>query len=85
MDKTTEKTPQVAPQPQARPCPQDCGKCGPWQQMFCCTKMTFELSKNVQSMGLAITQMQEEIAELKKGMPSQTLELSNPLINDNAQ
>jgi hypothetical protein len=42
--------PQVAqPQaPQARPCPQDCRQCSVNQQIFCTTKMLFDLSRSQQ-------------------------------------
>ena len=35
---------------EARPCPQDCAKCLPAQQLFCCTKMAFELSKEIKEL-----------------------------------
>lgn len=70
---------------QGRPCPQDCGKCGPWQQMFCCTKMVFDLSRNLQVARQEVAQLKDEIAELRKSMPMTTLELSNPEIDHTAQ
>lgn len=70
---------------QGRPCPQDCGKCGPWQQMFCCTKMVFDLSRNLQVARQEVAQLKDEIAELRKSMPMANSELSNPEIDHTAQ
>jgi len=71
--------------PKGRPCPQDCSKCGPWQQMFCCTKMIFDLSKNLQIARQEVAQLRAEIAELKKNMPNQAMELSSPPLGNTAQ
>ena len=75
----------VEKEQQARPCPQDCGKCSPWQQMFCCTKMVFELSKHFQEARAEVAQLREELSELKQTIPMQVTELSSPTLSDIAQ
>lgn len=87
MNKQIEKTQaeQVSQQPEVRPCPQDCSKCGPWQQMFCCTKMMFDLSRSLQTARQEVEQLRLEVTELKNKMPNQATEFSNPTLEDTAQ
>ena len=78
MEKNTAKQSQQTSQ--ARPCPQDCGKCNPWQQVYCCSKMMFEFSRNFQSMKDEIGQLHEEIVELRKNIPAQSEDFIDPEI-----
>ena len=88
MDKNTENQSQErleSGSAMPRPCPQECIKCSPWQQLFCCTKMLFELSKTVNGLSGTITEaktkiekLSSEVSELKSIVPPQTDELSNP-------
>ena len=64
--------------PNARPCPQDCGKCSSWQQVYCCTKMTFNLSKVTNEARAEIAALRSEIAELRSTLPEKADELSTP-------
>ena len=56
---------QAAQQPQARPCPQDCRMCGINQQVFCTTKMLFDLSRRQQMLEMAIGEMAKTLADIQ--------------------
>ena len=62
----------------AKPCPQDCGKCSPWQQMYCCTKMAFDLSNSFDEMKELLNQLNSKVDALASSLPSKTKELSTP-------
>ena len=80
MDVLNNESEQVKPQEQAqvRPCPHDCGKCSPWQQMYCCTKMVFDLSKSLQEIREEIVQLKAELNDVKGYMPAKIDEFINP-------
>ena len=71
--------------PKGRPCPKDCEKCTPWQQMYCCTKMVFDLSKDLQSARQEVAQLKGEVTELKGMLPTQAVKLSKPSLDNKAQ
>lgn len=58
----------VAQQPQARPCPQDCRLCGINQQIFCTTKMLFDLSRRQQILEMAVAEMAKTLADIQAQM-----------------
>ena len=57
---------QVPQTPQPRPCPQDCRQCGMSQQLFCSTKMLFDLSRSVQEMDKRISVMELTLDDLRE-------------------
>lgn len=65
--------------PHPRPCPGECANCTPWQQMYCCTKMTFGLSKKVNDLMDVVQSLGAEVAELRAALPEKTGELSDPV------
>lgn len=76
-----QPTPQ---QPQARPCPQDCRMCGINQQVFCTTKMLFDLSRRQQVMEMAVGEITKALigiqAQLQK--KDEAAELSIPFTGE---
>lgn len=52
-------------QPQARPCPQDCRMCPMTQQVFCTTKMLFNLSRTVQETSQRISVLELTMDDIK--------------------
>jgi len=59
---------QAPQQPQARPCPQDCRLCGMNQQVFCSTKMLFDMSRAIQVMSQQIAAVEKSVADLQAQM-----------------
>lgn len=55
----------VAEQPKPRPCPQDCNRCGTAQQIFCCTKMLFDLSRAQMEARQQIAAVEKSIADIQ--------------------
>lgn len=83
INSNENKVPVGAPAPaqaqtQARTCPHDCGKCHPWQQMYCCTKMVFDLSKSMQEIREEIGQLKAEVYDMKSHLPAKIDEFINP-------
>ena len=84
----------AAPQPQSptpspqssqqspRPCPQDCNRCGIQQQIFCSTKMLFDLSRAYQESRQQIASMEAAIAGIQAQLQSAGTDgqLSTPFI-----
>lgn len=65
--------PQTAPaaspqQQQARPCPQDCTKCPMPQQVFCATKMLFDLSRSQQTLRDQMSELTKAVGTLQDQM-----------------
>lgn len=48
-----------------RPCPRDCSACGTSQQLYCCTKMIFDQSVIIQGIRSELSQVRDELNELK--------------------
>jgi hypothetical protein len=57
--------PAVAEQPKPRPCPQDCNRCGISQQIFCCTRMLFDLSRAQMEARQQIAAVEKSIADIQ--------------------
>ena len=74
----SEAVAQQAQQPQARPCPQDCRQCGMSQQVFCTTKMLFDLSRAQQVLGQHIASVVAAMADLRAQMQAADAALSMP-------
>lgn len=55
-------------QPQARPCPQDCRMCPMTQQVFCSTKMLFDLSRSQQVLRDQVSELSKEVGTLRDQM-----------------
>jgi hypothetical protein len=55
---------------QARPCPQDCRMCQMAQQIFCATKMLFDLSRQQQVLRDQVSELTKEIGILRDQMKS---------------
>lgn len=74
MDKDKEtNVPQEAgtQQPQTqqpRPCPQNCRMCPMPQQIFCATKMLFELSRSQQTLRDQISELSDAVGTLQDQM-----------------
>ena len=65
--------------PQPRPCPQDCRKCGTSQQVFCSTKMLFDMSRAMQEGMQRLAEVEKAMADLQAKMKQeQVSELSIP-------
>lgn len=67
-DKDTTQQEAVVQQPQApqpRPCPQDCRQCNSAQQLFCTTKMLFDMSRTQQALGQQVEELKKDIADIK--------------------
>ena len=64
---------------QARPCPQDCRLCGINQQVFCTTKMLFDLSRRQQVMESAVAEMSKTLIAVQTQLQKdEVTELSIP-------
>ena len=80
--------PAVAPQPAQsvqptpRPCPQDCLRCSVSQQVYCSTKMLFDLSRAYQEARQQITSVEAAIAGIQAQLQSAGTDgqLSTPII-----
>lgn len=70
----TQQHPQQPQQPQARPCPQDCRLCGVNQQIFCTTKMLFNLSRTAQEMSQRMSIMELTLDDIKEQLKPKTVE-----------
>jgi len=55
-------------QQSARPCPQDCRMCPMPQQVFCATKMLFDLSRSQQVLRDQINELTKEVGILRDQM-----------------
>ena len=51
--------------PQLRPCPQDCRMCGMNQQIFCSTKMLFDLSRSEQTLHEQVDELTKAVRDLQ--------------------
>ncbi len=51
-----------------RPCPQDCTKCPTQQQIFCSTKMLFDMSRSQQQLRNQMEEMSRTILTLQDQM-----------------
>ena len=76
---------QAPPQPAQqshRPCPQDCNRCSISQQIFCSTKMLFDLSRSHQEARQRIAAMEAAIAEIQSQLQPKDTDtpLSTPFI-----
>ena len=68
-DTTQQETAAQQPQaPQPRPCPQDCRMCGMNQQLFCTTKMLFDLSRAQQMLGQQVAAVEKAVADIQAQM-----------------
>ncbi len=65
-----------------RPCPQDCNRCGIQQQIFCSTKMLFDLSRAYQEARQQMASMEAAIAGIQAQLQSAGTDgqLSTPFI-----
>ncbi len=80
--------PAVAPQPAQgaqptpRPCPQDCSRCSVSQQVYCSTKMLFDLSRAYQEARQQIASVKAAIAGIQAQLQPKEGEapLSTPFI-----
>ena len=86
-EKKQETTVQPNEAPQARPCPQDCRVCGMSQQVFCSTKMLFDMSRTMQVLGQQIAEVEKAVADLQVQMQKSESpeQLAIPFPNDIAQ
>ena len=75
-----QQTAQQAQAPQARPCPQDCRRCSVSQQIFCTTKMLFDLSKAQQAISQKIEAVENTVADIQAQLQpkEQDVELAIP-------
>ena len=75
-----QQTAQQPQAPQARPCPQDCRRCGVSQQIFCTTKMLFDLSKTQQAISQKIEVVENTVADIQAQLQpkEQDVELAIP-------
>lgn len=64
MSSQSQQTP-----PSPKPCPQDCTKCDPWQQLYCSTKMVYSLSAEVKALRTEVTSLTESVEHLKSSIP----------------
>jgi hypothetical protein len=62
----TEGVQQQQQQPQARPCPQDCRMCPMTQQIFCATKMLFDLSRSQQETSKRLSMLELSLDDIKE-------------------
>ena len=53
---------------QGRPCPQDCRMCPMTQQIFCSTKMLFDLSRSQQTLRDHVSELSKEVVTLREQM-----------------
>jgi hypothetical protein len=76
-----QPTPQ---QPQARPCPQDCRMCGINQQVFCATKMLFDLSRRQQVLEMAVGEITKALIDIRAQLQKkgEATELSIPFAGE---
>lgn len=52
-----------------KPCPQDCTKCDPWQQLYCSTKMVYSLSAEVKALRTEVASLTDDVKHLKSSIP----------------
>ena len=69
-------------QPTPRPCPQDCLRCSVSQQVYCSTKMLFDLSRAYQETRQQIASAEAAIAGIQAQLQSTGTDgqLSTPII-----
>ena len=82
-DKDTTQQEAATQQPQApqpRPCPQDCRQCNSAQQLFCTTKMLFDMSRSQQILRDQMSELSQTVDLLKNQLQpkEQKGELSIP-------
>lgn len=63
VKETPKQEQEQAPQP--RPCPQDCRMCGMSQQIFCSTKMLFDLSRSQQTLREQVDELAKAVGDLQ--------------------
>ena len=63
-----EKDTNSQQQPQVRPCPQDCRLCPMTQQIFCSTKMLFDLSRSQQVLRDQMSELSKAVGTLQEQM-----------------
>lgn len=72
QDTTVQEQPnenkETTQQEQPRPCPQDCRMCGVSQQVFCSTKMLFDMSRTIQALGQKVAEMETAIGGIQAEM-----------------
>lgn len=76
----TASSPASNQQPQPRPCPQDCSKCSMPQQIYCTTKMLFDLSRAYQEQRRQQAEIVQAVAEIQERLKpkEQEAQLSIP-------
>lgn len=52
-------------QPQARPCPQNCLLCSMPQQVFCASKMLFDLSRSHMEAVRQIAELERQVSDIR--------------------
>lgn len=57
-------------QPSPRPCPQDCNRCSISQQVFCCTRMLFDLSRAEAEARRQIAGVERAVADISAQLQS---------------
>lgn len=62
---TNAQQPSQSATPIARPCPQDCARCTPWQQIYCVTRMTCDVTVAMNNMRDQLAATKQEIEQLK--------------------
>lgn len=71
-------------QPQARPCPKDCKRCGLQQQVYCAAQMSFYLVEKVSALQIQIEEQNKNMMIINEQLNSmkseqQAGELINPI------
>ena len=69
-------------QPSPRPCPQDCSRCPVSQQVYCSTKMLFDLSRAYQETRQQLAAMESVMAAIQSQLQPKddNAPLSTPII-----
>lgn len=70
MAETRQTQQAEAPQPAPRPCPQDCSLCSISQQVFCCTRMLFDLSRAQMETRRQVGAVEHAIADIRAQLQS---------------
>lgn len=78
---TQQSAPASPPQPAPRPCPQNCALCGTQQQVYCTTKMLFDLSRAYQEARQQIAAVEKAVADIRTHLEAKDeTPLSTPVI-----
>lgn len=71
----------VASSGSSRPCPQDCSRCTMPQQLFCTTRMLFDLSRSQQDVREQIAVLSKALGDIRSRLDVQgDAQLSIPFI-----